>query len=107
MKRHTALIGKQQSQIYFQKLNCGWMKLVAKCRCSIRKLQGCHCEVGSEGSWTANPRADVLKSRIRPRNRVSLPRKAKPTEGEFRVNAVVAGKRGLAYLWRSAFQAVG
>jgi hypothetical protein len=29
----------------------------------------------------------------RPRIRVSLPRKAKPTEGEFRVNAAVAGRK--------------
>ena len=59
----------------------------------ISKPQGRHREVGSEGSGTANPRADEQKSRIRPRIRVSLPRKAKPTEGEFRVNAAVAGRK--------------
>ncbi len=64
------------------------MCLIFNC---IGKLQGRHCEVGSEGSGTANPRADVQKSRIRPSIRVSLPRKAKPTEGEFSVNVVVSG----------------
>ncbi len=66
------------------------MYLIFNC---ISKPQGRHREVGSEGSGTANPRADEQESRIRPRIRVSLPRKAKPTEGEFRVNAAVAGRK--------------
>ena len=66
------------------------MYLIFNC---ISKPQGRHREVGSEGSGTANPRADEQKSRIRPRIRVSLPRKAKPTEDEFRVNAAVAGRK--------------
>ena len=66
------------------------MYLIFNC---ISKPQGRHREVGSEGSGTANPRVDEQESRIRPRIRVSLPRKAKPTEGEFRVNAAVAGRK--------------
>ncbi len=57
------------------------------------KSQGRNREVGSEGSETAKSRADEQESRIRPRTPVSLPRKAKPTEGEFRVNAAVAGRK--------------
>jgi hypothetical protein len=57
----------------------------------ISKSQGRNREVGSEGSETANPRADEEESRIRPRIQMSEPKITKSTEEGFRVNAAAAG----------------
>jgi hypothetical protein len=57
------------------------------------KSQGRNREVGSEGSETANPRADEQKPRIRPRIRMSEPKMTKSTEEGFRVNGAVAGRK--------------
>ncbi len=55
------------------------------------KSQGRNREVGSEGSETANPRADGQKLRIRPRIWMIEPMITKSTEEGFRVNGAVAG----------------
>lgn len=57
----------------------------------ISKSQGQNREIWSEGSETANPRADEQKTRIRPSVRMSEPSIAKSPEAGHRVNVSEAG----------------